>query len=973
MLERFNDRARQVLILAQEEARMLNHNYIGTEHILLGLVHEGEGVAAQALESMSISLDEIRNQVTEIIGSGETASTGHFPFTPRARRVLELSLREAMLLGHVYIGTEHILLGLICEGEGVAAQILQKLGADLNRVRQQVIQLLPGGAAGEAGTGVAAGSGSREDSTLLDAFGLNLTQAAREGRLDLVMPSRASEIERAMQVLSRRTKNNPVLVGEPDIAKVPIAEGLAQHIATGAVPGALRDKQLYAMEGGSLLSRVADDPDTGDDLRKAMEEVAGRPDILLFVNDLHVLLQSGLGPETASIAGIFRPFIASGRVRAIAAMTLDEYDSYLAKDPELGDLYQPILIAEPSAEQTIEFLKGMRERYEAHYSMTITDDALIAAAHLTQRYLPDHHFPGMAIDVIDETGAKASVSELYMRLSYLDEEISVVSREKEDAIYNQDFEVAASLRDKEKALLKQKSNHVRTHSLRDTVITIDEEMVAEVVAERAHVSSGSVLASLAQFLHEGPPTDAKPTTGEISSKHEAEIEPERDFAFLHDQPIENMADDFLGSAAIAEAIARLINVSRTSTPFTLAVDGGWGTGKSTLLRQIEACLLGSPDVVSVRFNAWTAEGGSALGGLIKSVLVELDSSLVRRWVSKLGKRRGMIGVARIGLAIIARILGLSRLVDEVLTRMSVDAQSRNELRDLVKDMLSDWVQDGDGHHRRTLVVFIDDLDRCTDEAVISVCEAVKLYLDAPGLIFVMACDLSMLARGVSHQVLGDPRDGYAYLEKIVQVAHRVPVPDESRIRGLIEAYAAAGGVGLFVDELVTDILAEQTSGNPRRIKRVLNSFILESACHPDWRLPPLGSSQLITVTVLQHLYPSFYDFLTDEGSGEDPIGIFLDYVRVQSKCEDPPRRSDPWWSTVSKIFRQYGLPPPDRVSGDRERLKTEIAQLERWLPGDFPELARNALFVKLIQRVGHTEVRLALRQRLVSRPLGTST
>ncbi|HYH33963.1 MAG TPA: Clp protease N-terminal domain-containing protein, partial [Nocardioides sp.] len=350
MFERFTDRARRVVVLAQEEARMLSHNYIGTEHILLGLIHEGEGVAAKALESLDISLEAVRAQVEETIGQGQQAPSGHIPFTPRAKKVLELSLREALQLGHSYIGTEHILLGLIREGEGVAAQVLQKLGADLNRVRQQVIQLLSGFQGKEsAATASASGAPSEQQSSslVLDQFGRNLTQDAREGKLDPVI-GRGQEIERVMQILSRRTKNNPVLIGEPGVGKTTIVEGLAQDIVKGNVPETLKDKQIYTLDLGALVAGSRYRGDFEERLKKVLKEIRTRGDIVLFIDEIHTLVGAGAAEGAIDAASILKPMLARGELQTIGATTLDEYRKYLEKDAALERRFQPIQVAEPS-------------------------------------------------------------------------------------------------------------------------------------------------------------------------------------------------------------------------------------------------------------------------------------------------------------------------------------------------------------------------------------------------------------------------------------------------------------------------------------------------------------------------------------------------------------------------------------------------------------------------------------------------
>src|SRR5690554_584508 len=485
MFERFTDRARRVVVLAQEEARMLNHNYIGTEHILLGLIHEGEGVAAKALESLSISLDAVRQQVQEIIGEGQQAPSGHIPFTPRAKKVLELSLREALQLGHNYIGTEHILLGLIREGEGVAAQVLNKLGADLNRVRQQVIQLLSGYQGKEAVAAGGPAEGQPAGSAVLDQFGRNLTQAAREGKLDPVI-GREQPIERVMQVLSRRTKNNPVLIGEPGVGKTAVVEGLAQAVVRGDVPETLRDKQLYTLDLGSLVAGSRYRGDFEERLKKVLKEIRTRGDIVLFIDEIHTLVGAGAAEGAIDAASILKPMLARGELQTIGATTLDEYRKHIEKDAALERRFQPILVDEPTVSHTIEILKGLRDRYEAHHRVSINDEALVAAANLADRYVSDRFLPDKAIDLIDEAGARLRIRRMTAppELKELDERISEVRREKESAIDDQDFEKAAALRDDEKNLSARRLEREKAWKAGDldTVAEVDEDLIAEVLA-----------------------------------------------------------------------------------------------------------------------------------------------------------------------------------------------------------------------------------------------------------------------------------------------------------------------------------------------------------------------------------------------------------------------------------------------------------------------------------------------------------
>ena len=485
MFERFTDRARRVVVLAQEEARMLNHNYIGTEHILLGLIHEGEGVAAKALEALNISLEAVRSQVEEIIGQGQQAPSGHIPFTPRAKKVLELSLREALQLGHNYIGTEHILLGLIREGEGVAAQVLVKLGADLNRVRQQVIQLLSGYQGKEAATAGAPAEGTPATSLVLDQFGRNLTQAARENKLDPVI-GRDKEIERVMQVLSRRTKNNPVLIGEPGVGKTAIVEGLAQHIVKGTVPETLKDKHVYSLDLGALVAGSRYRGDFEERLKKVLKEIKTRGDIVLFIDEIHTLVGAGAAEGAIDAASILKPMLARGELQTIGATTLDEYRKHFEKDAALERRFQPIQVSEPTVAHTIEILKGLRDRYESHHKVSITDDALVGAAQMADRYISDRFLPDKAIDLIDEAGSRLRIRRMTVppEIRQYDDRIADARRDKESAIDSQDFEKAAALRDKEKNLIIEKAEAEKNwkNGNLDVVAEVTEELIAEVLS-----------------------------------------------------------------------------------------------------------------------------------------------------------------------------------------------------------------------------------------------------------------------------------------------------------------------------------------------------------------------------------------------------------------------------------------------------------------------------------------------------------
>ena len=492
MFERFTDRARRVVVLAQDEARGLKHNYIGTEHLLLGLISEGEGVAAKALETMEIKGEAVRASVIEIIGEGEKPVEGHIPFTPRAKRVFELSLREALQLGHNYIGTEHLLLGLLKEGEGVAAQVLTKQGADLAQVRQTVIQMLSGYQRGDdegresVGAGVGGSGGpERSNSAILEQFGRNLTQAARENKLDPVIGRRV-EMERVMQVLSRRTKNNPVLIGEPGVGKTAVVEGLAQAIVHGDVPETIKDKQIYSLDMGSLVAGSRYRGDFEERLKKVLKEIRTRGDIILFIDEIHTLVGAGAAEGSIDAAQMLKPMLARGELQTIGATTNDEYRKYIEKDAALERRFQPVKVEEPSVEETVEILKGLRDRYEAHHRVIITDAAIQAAAELADRYISDRFLPDKAIDLVDEAGARLRIRRMTAppELRELDEKIAEVRRNKEAAIDDQDFEKAASLRDQESKLSEERKakEEAWKGGESDEIAEVGDQEIAEVLA-----------------------------------------------------------------------------------------------------------------------------------------------------------------------------------------------------------------------------------------------------------------------------------------------------------------------------------------------------------------------------------------------------------------------------------------------------------------------------------------------------------
>jgi ATP-dependent Clp protease ATP-binding subunit ClpC len=571
MFERFTEKARRVVIYAQEEARMLNQNYIGTEHLLLGLIREQDGIAAKALESLNISLDDVHGQVEELIGRGTYVPNGHIPFTPRAKKVLELSLREALQLGHNYIGTEHVLLGLIREGEGVAAQVLLNLGADLEKVRSAVIQLLSGynGRTGEQGDEEHGGSSGQ----MIDEFGRNLTKQAREGKLDPVV-GREQEIERVMQILSRRTKNNPVLIGEPGVGKTAVVEGLAQKIAADEVPETLRNKQLYTLDLAALVAGSKYRGEFEERLKKVMKEIRERGDIILFVDEMHTLVGAGAAEGAIDAASIIKPALARGELQTIGATTLDEYRKYVEKDSALERRFQPIQVGEPSVEETIEILRGLRDRYEAHHRVSITDGALEAAANLADRYISDRFLPDKAIDLVDEAGSKMRIKMMTAPpdVREVEDRLRAVRQEKEAAIEAQEFEKAAALRDKEKQALAEK------RAVEEEWLKPEKSRVVEVTeAEIAQIVS----------MWTGIPVTA------LTEEETAKLL--RMEGSLHQRVIGQDEAVTAVSKAIRRARAGLKSANRPSGSFIFL--GPSGVGKTELAKALAEFLFGSEDAL----------------------------------------------------------------------------------------------------------------------------------------------------------------------------------------------------------------------------------------------------------------------------------------------------------------------------------------------------------------------------------------
>jgi ATP-dependent Clp protease ATP-binding subunit ClpC len=571
MFERFTEKAIKVIMLAQEEARRLGHNFVGTEQILLGLIGEGTGVAAKVLKSMGVNLKDARIEVEKIIGRGSGFVAVEIPFTPRAKRVLELSLEEARQLGHNYIGTEHLLLGLIREGEGVAARVLENLGVDLTKVRTQVIRML-----GETAEVTAGGGGQgRTKTPTLDEFGANLTQMATEGKLDPVV-GRQQEIERVIQILGRRTKNNPVLIGEPGVGKTAIAEGLAQRIATGDIPDILEDKRVVTLDIGLLVAGTKYRGEFEERLKKIMDEIRSAGNVILVIDEVHTLIGAGAAEGAIDAANILKPALARGELQCIGATTLDEYRKHIERDAALERRFQPVMVGEPSVDETIEILRGLRERYEQHHKLKISDEALEAAAKLSDRYISDRFLPDKAIDLIDEAGSRVRLlnAQLPPAAKELDKELRQVLKDKDDAVRSQDFDRAGELRDREmeiksqiRAIAQAKKPETGSNDL-SPVVT--EEDIAHIVASWTGVPVNKLTESESEKLLHMEDT-------------------------LHQRLIGQEEAVRAVSRAIRRARVGLKNPNRPIASFIFS--GPTGVGKTELTKALAAYFFGSEDAM----------------------------------------------------------------------------------------------------------------------------------------------------------------------------------------------------------------------------------------------------------------------------------------------------------------------------------------------------------------------------------------
>ena len=570
MFERFTEKAIKVIMLAQEEARRLGHNFVGTEQILLGLIGEGTGVAAKVLKSMGVNLKDARIEVEKIIGRGSGFVAVEIPFTPRAKRVLELSLEEARQLGHNYIGTEHLLLGLIREGEGVAARVLENLGVDLSKVRTQVIRML--GETAEVGAG--GGSGGRTKTPTLDEFGVNLTQSAMDGKLDPVV-GRAKEVDRVIQILGRRTKNNPVLIGEPGVGKTAIAEGLAQRIADQNVPDILEEKRVMTLDVGLLVAGTKYRGEFEERLKKIMDEIRSAGNVILVIDEVHTLIGAGAAEGAIDAANILKPALARGELQCIGATTLDEYRKHIERDAALERRFQPVMVGEPSVEETIEILQGLRDRYETHHKLIISDEALEAAATLADRYISDRFLPDKAIDLMDEAGSRVRLMK-YERSAdekQLDGDLKKLLKEKDDAVRNQDFDKAGALRDREmeireglKALSQARKTAAAEENAPKPIVT--EEDIAHIVASWTGVPVSKLTESESEKLLHMEDT-------------------------LHTRLIGQDEAVKAVSRAIRRARVGLKNPDRPIASFIFS--GPTGVGKTELAKSLAAYFFGSED------------------------------------------------------------------------------------------------------------------------------------------------------------------------------------------------------------------------------------------------------------------------------------------------------------------------------------------------------------------------------------------
>ncbi|RXZ51813.1 P-loop NTPase fold protein [Agromyces binzhouensis] len=941
MFERFTDRARRVIVLAQEESRMMHHPYIGTEHILLGLIDERQGVAARVLNDLGVALESARSAIREMVPPGEAPTPDQVPFTKRAKKTLELALREALYLGHNYIGTEHILLGLMREDESSGARVLRHFDVDLVEARGAVKALLANSISAPPPPGSAGGP-------LID-----LIATVRSPEQGWYPRTQARVVRKIASILSRRDRNSAVLIAENRVDSNSMAMALADMIAKGEVPREVSARGLYQLMPHSLISQ------SQGELLHAIETARTSGGLVLHVPDFVHLFTSQDG-VLKELAKSLREGLMDGSVQVVTAMTEEDYREYVRGDA-IGRRFESMPMDEASVDDAVGYIKSQRDQYEAHNHVSISDNAVLVAAILGEQFMGDLDLLDAVAGLIDSACAIVDFrrSGMPRDLRDLEARISDLREQKERAIQDQDFSQAAAYRDEERAMIASRKEAEERWRRGDSGIAnavVDEQIIIELVAERTGIAQRRL--QVAMERHMGL------ARGEWKTGVDA-------YRILNDQPVPAGTSDLLGSGDIATRLAAILSTSRASAPFVLAIDGNWGVGKSTLLRQIQEHVR-DERTVTVEYNAWTASGANSLESLVKSVLVKMDPFLLRRWTRELARKGHVSLIVRIFSAILGNFFGVGRMVDNLWDQAGVNPELRNELRQTIGGLLEDWVEADakGGQANRAMVVFVDDLDRCSDLSVVGVCEAMKLYLDVPGLVFVIACDMSRVAEAVASGVAAESQIGRAYLEKIVQVTYRVPPPSMETTRQLIRGYAEESATSQLVDENIMEVLAEHTLRNPRRIKRIINSFVLETNLNPRWHDAPLDHSHVFTSTLVQHIYPTFYDVLVNDASGEDPIGDFLDYAAVKKLASDTPEVDDRWWSIAGRLFRGRGLAPPRRAAGINVTI--DLASVEEALPASYPALANNERFVSLLRGVGNSNTRRALRRQLLSHPLSSA-
>lgn len=787
----------------------------------------------------------------------------------------------------------------------------------------------------------------------------NLTSDVRTGREIGVRSDRTSDIDQVLSALARRDRHGVVLIAEPGIEADSVIRGVAVAMASGNTRHDLARTDIYELPH-TPLSQDSAPYERESNFATQVGLVAHRDSVLLVVD--YTLLYDQMA-DASVLAKSVRDHVARG-MRAIVVAPEDHYRAALRRSAA-GSLLEPLYLSPTSKAQAINLLKAHRDGYEAHHHIHIPDAAINAAVTLSAHFADDRDLFASAQTVIDSACSQVEMlfADRDPQIDELDARIQVARRQKEEASEDSDFERAASYRDEEKQLAAERHKLLDRWLTGDSLgSTLSEETVIAVVAKRTGVKPTTLRATLADEQ-----------TRKFSSSAAVV-----DYRLINDRPA-SAVSDLLESNVTARSLARILRASWVSSPFVLAVDGGWGSGKSTLLGLIAQELRrprshgmnGEPEIHAIEFNAWTAENSESLEGLIKSVLVKLDPNLVRRYARLVIRNSHASNIARVVSTVLANFVGVGRLVDQMWAHGGGDDPAlRNDLRATIGAMLKDWAtENATDSLTRALVVFVDDLDRCSEEGVIGICEAIKLYLDSPGIVFVLGCDLTRVADAVGSHA-GGRSEGHAYLEKIVQIVHRVSTPDRRGTKSLVAGYAAESRTEHLFDNEIVDLLVDQTDGNPRRIKRIINGFVLESYLNSSWQERSLGSSRLLIAILLQHLYPDFYRSLVVHPTSHDSVADFIDYAAFKAAAADTPPRGDPWWRAASRVVQTHGGALPERVSGlDLSEL---VKHIEQNLPPSFPALARNSQFVMLLRRIGNADSRMALQTLLVNQPLSNN-